>query len=1041
MGRISSNVGLSSGFPIVDTVNQLIAVSARPRDQLEAQSKQITAQQNAYAQLTALVVGMQLTATRLGSTALYNQRTATSSDPSLLTARVNDGASPAIGQYSFTPVQTAQSQQLQSSRFASKTTAVGAGSFSFGFGGFVDQSVSLDEIGGGVGFRRGKIRVTDRSGTSADIDLTYARTIDDVLSAINNNGTIGVRAEAVGDALRLIDETGDTAANLRVQEVGGGSTAASLGLAAINVAANQADGSDIFSLFSQLSLERVNDGRGIAFDEALPDLKVQFRDGTDATLDLRKLEVSGTKASATTPGTENPNSIVTFRAVKGGSAYDNVVIRFVDNPSITKGAETVTYDDSNPALKTLTFQIREGQSTARDVLNALNNNDAVNDYFTASLPSGSGGSGLISTEDTVVTSGGAAVEPVAGGNESTLGDIVDALNALDPARLQAAISADGRRIELTDLTTDLGNAFGVVDLNGSTVAADLGLTNTATGDTISGNRLIGGLKAPLLASLNGGAGFGALGLLDLTDRSGATASVNLSSAETLDDVREVINAAGLGIRATVNSARNGIVLTDTTGLTASNLIVANGDGTNTADKLGLTASVAATSKSGGNMHLAVVSHATELQSLYGGAGVAQGSFIITDTNGAKATVTINDTVTTVGDVIEAINDLDLAVDARINDTGDGIVLVDTAHGSGTLSVAEKGGTTARSLRLTNTVATVDIGGQPTQVIDGSTTFDIEFNATDTLEDIVKKVNDLGVGVQASIINDGSLVSPYRLTLNNQRTGSASSLLLDDSAAGFSFAQTVAAKDALLAVGDVAGGSGYLAASQDNTFREAVPDLTISLLGTSNSPVSVSIDSTTDTLQTQVKAFVDSYNKLIGKIDEVTAYDADANKFAVLQADSTVLRMQSDIGRLFSGRFLNAGPIQSLETIGITLKQDGSLTFDSSKLTARFAEAPDDVKKFFTQTTYGLSARVSTLGERLAGVGNSLLIGRTVALDQKKASLQDRIDSYTAKLEREREQLLKKFYAMDAAISKLQSNTGFLSTLQQIAASNSNFNLR
>jgi flagellar hook-associated protein 2 len=541
--------------------------------------------------------------------------------------------------------------------------------------------------------------------------------------------------------------------------------------------------------------------------------------------------------------------------------------------------------------------------------------------------------------------------------------------------------------------------------------------------------------------LNGGAGPGTLGQLDLTDRSGATASVDLAGAQTIDDVLEAINSAGLGILAAVNASRNGIELTDTTGLATSNLIVANGDGTNTADKLNLTANVAANSKSSGSLKLATLGGSTLLSSFYGGAGIPQGSFTITDTNGAKGTVNITDSVKTVGEAIEAIKDLGLALDVRINDAGDGIALIDTAHGSGTLTVAEQGGTTARSLRLTNAVATVDVNGQPTQVIDGSTTFDIDFNATDTLEDIVKKVNNLDVGVRASIVNDGSLTKPYRLTLFNQRTGSASSLLLDDAAAGFTFTETVAAQDALLAVGDIAGGSGFLASSQDNTFREAVPDVTLTVNGASASPVSVTIDSTTESLQTQVKAFVDSYNKLIDKVDEVTAYDSDADKAAILQGDATVLRLQSDIGTLFSSRFLNAGPIQSLETVGITLRQDGTLSLDSTKLTAKFAEAPDDVKKFFTQATYGLSARVSALGERAAGIGNSLLIGRTVALDSKQTSLQSRIDFYTAKLAREREQMLAKFYAMDAAISKIQSNTGFLSTLQQVASSYSSFSVK
>src|SRR5205823_2578928 len=109
------------------------------------------------------------------------------------------------------------------------------------------------------------------------------------------------------------------------------------------------------------------------------------------------------------------------------------------------------------------------------------------------------------------------------------------------------------------------------------------------------------LKTTLISSLDGGQGLGSLGFLSLTDRNGVSASVNLASAETLDDVITAINGAGIGITASYNSAKNGILLTDTTGVTASNLIAANGDATNTATKLGLAASVAATSINSGNL--------------------------------------------------------------------------------------------------------------------------------------------------------------------------------------------------------------------------------------------------------------------------------------------------------------------------------------------------------------------------------------------------------------------------------------------------------
>src|SRR5436305_14487148 len=98
-----------------------------------------------------------------------------------------------------------------------------------------------------TGIQRGKIRITDGSGASAVIDLSFARNVDDVLNAINSNTDINVSATVSGDSFKLTDNSGGTG-NLRVQEVSSGKTAASLGLSGINVAGSTATGSDVLSL-------------------------------------------------------------------------------------------------------------------------------------------------------------------------------------------------------------------------------------------------------------------------------------------------------------------------------------------------------------------------------------------------------------------------------------------------------------------------------------------------------------------------------------------------------------------------------------------------------------------------------------------------------------------------------------------------------------------------------------------------------------------------------------------------------------------------
>ena len=168
----------------------------------------------------------------------------------------------AVGSYSFTTLQTAQNDQWLSSGVVDDEASLGGGEFSFRFGDNLERDLPLEILNGGDGIERGVIRITDRSGAWADIDLTKVQTLDDVVDAISSNLSINVTAEAHGDGIRLIDDTGRSDVNLLVQEVSG-STAASLGLDGVNVDASVAQGEDLVELFDEIDLTQLNDGNGI----------------------------------------------------------------------------------------------------------------------------------------------------------------------------------------------------------------------------------------------------------------------------------------------------------------------------------------------------------------------------------------------------------------------------------------------------------------------------------------------------------------------------------------------------------------------------------------------------------------------------------------------------------------------------------------------------------------------------------------------------------------------------------------------------------
>jgi flagellar hook-associated protein 2 len=1024
MARIQSSVGLTTGVPIVDTVEQLLAISARPRDLLMERTSQLRAQQVAVTELTALIVGVQFSIDKLGTNELFDRKTVTSSDDSLLTPTVT--GSPAAGTYRFTPVRRAQAHQLMSGGIADAESPLGAGTMTLRFGGFVDESVSLDELNGGAGVQRGTIRITDRSGSNALVDLRHAMTIDDVLMAININSEINVTATAEGDQIRLRDNTGQTTSNLIVQEVGLGTTAADLGLGDVNLADNTVLGQDVLRLYDDLVLDRLNDGTGISLSKGAADLEVTFADGS-APLQIEFLAVSKgeTAATATTEAAQGVDAQIVFTSVGTGADYDGYEIKFEDDEEISAGEETV---ELNAVSKRITFHIDAGHTRAYQVIDALNNDATASQYFTAARPTEGNGTGLIDVTDTATTSGGA----IEYNEESTVGELLETINAADPARLQARISAGGDGIEFVDLTSGSGT-FSVASLFGGSTAEDLGLAEAASGGVISGGRRLGGLQSVLLNSLSGGHGLGLLGLLSLTDRAGNSASVDLTSAETLSDVIQTINGSGTEITATVNSARNGLLLTDTSGGTG-NLIVANGDATNTADALGITVDAATASIDSGSLNRQTFHEQLALDSLNQGQGIGGGSFLITDSQGQVGAVNLTVAgATTVGDVLEAINSLNIGVEARINDTGDGILLLDTAGGSGTLHVDEVGnGTAATDLKIAGTAGTVDLNGTPTQVLDGTTSIRITLDEDDTLKDLVEKINDADGGIAASLFNSGAGTAPYRLSLVSQTTGKNGAIQIEAQELGLGFQEIVAAQDALLMLGSAdAPVAGALAASTSNDFDQLIDGISVSLNGTSTSEVAITVESTDEGVVSQIELFVEQYNSLRGKIDELTYFDEAANTTGVLFGTNEALRVDVDLARVVTSRFLGAGSIRSLEEVGLSLDDQGQMTFDKKRFRDIYASAPRDVETFFSHEEFGVAARVAKVAEQLAGEDSSLLLTRVQTLQSSIDSNEQRISDMNGSLERERESLLKEFYQMELVVARLQNNLTALSQLQAI----------
>ncbi|MFQ5654717.1 MAG: flagellar filament capping protein FliD, partial [Planctomycetota bacterium] len=145
------------------------------------------------------------------------------------------------------------------------------------------NDILLSSLNGGGGVASGSIRIQNRAGTVTDVDLSGERTLQGVLRAINN-ASAGVTAllNREGNGMLLRDTSGGSGA-LSVSEVGGGSTAADLGLLA-SVTANDLSGGDLSPRYihANARLADLNGGKGVAGGS----IRVIDSNGTSFTVDL-----------------------------------------------------------------------------------------------------------------------------------------------------------------------------------------------------------------------------------------------------------------------------------------------------------------------------------------------------------------------------------------------------------------------------------------------------------------------------------------------------------------------------------------------------------------------------------------------------------------------------------------------------------------------------------------------------------------------------------------------------------------------------------
>jgi len=1050
MSGISSGIGLISGINTAELIDQLMAIERRPIDRLQERITALGVAKTAFLSISAHLLAMRNTGVRFSQPSFFSAFVANSSNEDALTVTAQRGAAP--GTYAFRVHALATNHQVVSRGFCdADSTPVGVGRMTFeGSRARVNPSTELATLNGGAGVRRGLIRITDRSGASAEIDLTFAQTIDDVLRNINSADGVNVRARvtsleesgASGDRIVVEDLTGSTVSNLIISDVGDGSIAADLGIAA-NVGGDRVDGGDLVRLDDSTPLALMNDGNGVdRFINVIgDDIVFEIDENGNGQID-QKFGVSLSDDLAQRTNTR-------LEALNGGLGVRLGAIRITDRAGHSVDIDLDEKNHGIPVVQTVDDVIQKINTEAEEAGVEVSIT-VINAHFQVSDNSGAGGEEAVNLKIEDVNGFAAADLGIAADVDedsisgtdvyrvSTLGDVIRAINLAEgnAGRVTAAISDIGNGITLKTHghQRKVTVKAGVVGSVTSWAAADLGILTKEPFDfqnPLVSRDLVAGLNTVLLRSLNGGAGVEQLGLVGFTDRAGASTQVDLSGASTLQDVIDLINTGlesqGVALTASINAAGHGIALVDESGGGGS-VEIKDIEGSTAAADLGIAGEFGPDEEiDGGNLQRQYVARSTPVSELNNGRGVTPGDFRITAADGTVYEVSIGSHLTTVGQIIDTINAVapDIII-ARINDTGDGILIEDKSGGEGVLTIEDvDGGTAAADLRIAGS----SNPGDDTPVIDGSYEIRIEIDANDTLNEICDKIKAAGGDITASVINTGGGPNPFSLTISSDITGRAGEMIIDTGGVDLGLRTMARAQDALVTFGaDVP--SAVLISSSTNTLDNVIKGVTINLLDVDDEEIIVTIEQDIDGIVSAVREFVDDYNDVQGTIDEHTHFDPDTFKRGVLFSDSTVntvrTRLYGTITRRFDGV---SDSFSRLSSIGLNIGANNRLEFNEERFREAYDSDPDLVEQLFTLDDTGFGDTVIETLDGLTDDFDGVITRKNELLSDQQDLLNDRIDLLNTLIERKRARLERQFTGLESSLAELQRQQNALLILQ------------
>ncbi|SEN23687.1 flagellar hook-associated protein 2 [Terribacillus saccharophilus] len=335
-----------------------------------------------------------------------------------------------------------------------------------------------------------------------------------------------------------------------------------------------------------------------------------------------------------------------------------------------------------------------------------------------------------------------------------------------------------------------------------------------------------------------------------------------------------------------------------------------------------------------------------------------------------------------------------------------------------------------------------------------------FNATDSLNTILKDITNSNAGVRASYDTQTG-----KVVMEKKYTGD-----LNKENPEMDFGANNAFFTDFLKMGTETGGQNakikYNGVLDVETSKNSytLGGVTFNFVEETSGPVRISVNNDVDAAYNKIKEFVDKYNEIIedvnGRLDEKVYRDyppltddqkkemsedeiklwEEKAKSGMLKGDSVLQNSLFSMRNAWYSNVATGGEYTQLAQIGITTSNDylenGKLVIDETQLKNALRENPDGVYKLFSNSAEGESQGIlqrlektidSTMDNIYKKAGKSTYTNDQFTIGKRLDDVQKRIDDFQDYLTQTEDRYWRQFSAMEQAISQMNQQSAYLTS--------------